>query len=103
MRAKIFLDYDAAGLDRQYDQRAWAPNAVEVINRYGSKSDEVRTRLGEPTVFSYGESSAETIDLYRTKRPDAPIHVFLHGGAWRLLSKKESAFPAEMFVQAGAH
>jgi hypothetical protein len=29
----VFLNYDQAELDRQYDQRVWAPNAVEVIRR----------------------------------------------------------------------
>src|SRR5262249_20613630 len=38
-----------------------------------------------------------------THRAKAPIHVFVHGGAWRSLSKHESAFAAEIFVRAGAH
>jgi arylformamidase len=31
----------------------------------------------------------------------APIHVFVHGGAWRSLTKDESAFPAPAFVENG--
>ena len=99
----VFLDYDQAGLDRQYDQRAWAPNAVEVIRRYTENSDRARARLGEPDVFSYGPSAAETFDLYRCPTANAPIHVFIHGGAWRVLGKRDSAFAAETFVRAGAH
>jgi arylformamidase len=99
----VFLHYDQAELDRQYDQRAWAPNAVEVIRRYTENSDRVRARLGEPDVFAYGPSAAETLDLYRCPKDNAPIHVFIHGGAWRLLGKRDSAFAAETFVRAGAH
>jgi arylformamidase len=99
----VFLDYAQAALDRQYDQRAWAPNAVEVIRRYTENSDQVRARLGEPNVFTYGPSTAETLDVYRCSRANAPIHVFIHGGAWRQLGKRDSAFAAEMFVRAGAH
>jgi len=99
----VFLHYDQAELDRQYDQRAWAPNAAEVIRRYAANSDRVRARLGEPQSCAYGPSASETLDLYRTSRPQAPLHVFIHGGAWRLLSKRESAFAAETFVQTGAH
>lgn len=99
----VFLDYDQAELDRQYDQRAWAPNAVEVIRRYTENSDRVRARLGEPDVFAYGPSAAENFDLYRCPKDNAPIHVFIHGGAWRLLGKRDSAFAAETFVRAGAH
>jgi len=103
MSSTVFLDYDQAELDRQYDQRAWAPNAVEVIERYAAESNNVRARLGSPRTFAYGKTPAETIDVYPADRRDAPMHVFIHGGAWRSLSKHESAFPAETFVNAGAH
>jgi hypothetical protein len=35
----VFLGYDQAELDRQYDQRAWAANAADVIRRYADDSD----------------------------------------------------------------
>jgi arylformamidase len=103
MQSPIYLHYTQAELDRQYDQRAWAPNAAEVIRRYTENSDIVRRRLGEPKVFAYGPSGTETLDLYATTRPHAPIHIFVHGGAWRILSKRDSAFAAEAFVKAGSH
>src|SRR5206468_241687 len=34
---------------------------------------------------------------------NAPINIFLHGGAWRGGLAKDSAYPAELFVHAGAH
>ena len=99
----VFLHYDQAELDRQYDQRAWAPNAAEIIGRYTTDSDSVRSRLGEPEVFAYGTSPAETLDLYRAGLENAPVQVFVHGGAWRSLGKRDSAFAADTFVSAGAH
>ena len=103
MKRIVFRDYDQAELDRQYDQRAWAPNAIELINRYGSDSAAVRQRIGEPETYDYGDTQAESLDLFRTHRAPAPIHVFIHGGAWRLLSARDSGFPAETFTRAGAH
>jgi arylformamidase len=103
MSSKVFLDYDQAALDRQYDQRSWAPNASEVIERYGAESNQVRARLGPPRTCSYGQTPAETVDVYLASRPDVPLHLFVHGGAWRSLSKRESAFAAETFVKSGAH
>jgi len=103
MRAKVFRDYDQAELDRQYDQRAWAANAVALINGYSIDSEIVRERLGEPEVHAYGDGRAETLDLFRSHRPNAPILVFVHGGAWRALGKRDSAFAAEHFVRSGAH
>ena len=99
----VFLHYDQAALDRQYDQHAWAANAEQVIRRYAEQSELVRSRLGEPRAFAYGETPAETLDLYPTDHANAPIHVFIHGGAWRRLGKRDSAFAAETFVRAGAH
>ena len=99
----LFRDYDQTGLDRQYDQRVWAANAEQVIRRYADNSDRVRQRLGEPLVFAYGDSAAETLDLYPGTANPAPIHLFIHGGAWRQLDKGSSAFAAENFVANGAH
>jgi len=98
-----FLNYNQAELDRQYDQRVWAPDGAVAIRRYTEETDRVKKVLGEPKVFAYGPSPAETLDLYPTKAANAPIHVFIHGGAWRLLSKSDSGFAAEAFVNAGAH
>jgi arylformamidase len=103
MTNKVFLDYDQSALDRQYNQRAWVANADELIRRYVVASDAVRARLGEPESIAYGAAATETFDLYRAARAPAPILVFLHGGAWQRLGKRESAFPAETFVRAGAH
>lgn len=99
----VFLQYDQAELDRQYDQRAWAANAAQVVQRYSDNSDKARALLGAPRVYSYGSSAAETLDFYPCASDNAPLHVFIHGGAWQRLSKRESAFPAPAFVRAGAH
>ena len=45
----------------------------------------------------------EKLDIYRAKRPNAPIFVFIQGGAWLGGSAKDYAFPAEVLVNAGAH
>ena len=37
------------------------------------------------------------------KRPNAPINIYIHGGAWLGGLAKDYAFPAELFVHAGAH
>jgi arylformamidase len=103
MNEKIFLDYDQAALDRQYNQRAWVTNADELIRRYAATSDAVRARLGAPESVAYGSEPMETFDLYRAAGAPAPLLVFLHGGAWQRLSKRENAFAAETFVRAGAH
>jgi arylformamidase len=99
----VWLDLDQAELDDAYDQSVYAPNQKQVTGRYVTNSEAVRARLGAPRRFSYGDSPVEGLDVYATRRANAPINVFIHGGAWRVGAAKDYAFPAELFVQAGAH
>ena len=62
-----------------------------------------RAHVGEPLRLAYGPSEPEKLDVYTTKQPNAPMFVFIHGGAWLRGEAKNYAFPAEMFVNAGAH
>jgi arylformamidase len=100
---KVFLDYDQAALDAAYDQSKYAPNLQQVLKRYATNSELARSRLGAPRRAAYGAAPIEQLDIYRSERPNAPVQVFVHGGAWRSGAAKDYAFPAEMFVAAGAH
>jgi arylformamidase len=99
----VWLDLDQAELDAAYDQAKYAANLQQIVKRYATNSDAVRARLGAPKRFSYGPTAIEALDVYATRRPNAPINVFIHGGAWRSGLAKDSAYPAELFVHAGAH
>jgi arylformamidase len=101
--AKVFLDYDQQGLDSAYDQAVYAPNRDQILARFAHASELVRRRLGSPVRFQYGEQAIEGLDVFRTAKPDAPICLFVHGGAWRAGLARDYAFPAEVLVRAGAH
>jgi arylformamidase len=96
---KVFRDYDQKALDDQYEQRAWVAHADEIIKRYGIKSDEVRSRLGEPRTERYGATAPEKLDIYGEGKK---AFVFVHGGAWKRQSSRENAFAAEPIIEAGA-
>ena len=100
---RVWLDLDQQELDDAYDQSKYAPNIQQVIKRYATNSEAVRQRLGAPKRLSYGSTPVEGADLYATNRPNAPIHIFIHGGAWRGGLAQSYAFPAELFVTTGAH
>jgi arylformamidase len=100
---KVFLDYDQKALDDAYDQAVYARNRDQVIGRFASASRIARQRLGEPQRFPYGKSATEGLDLYRASGSDAPVNVFVHGGAWRAGMARDYAFPAEMLLDAGSH
>jgi arylformamidase len=99
---RVWLDMDQKELDDAYDQSVWAPNQSHVSKRRAVWSEAIRARL-KPDRVAYGPTEIEKLDIYKTRRWNAPIRIFIHGGAWRGGSAKDSAYPAEMFVTAGAH
>jgi arylformamidase len=99
----VWLDMDQAELDAAYDQIKYAPNLPQIVKRYATNSEAVRARLGAPRRYPYGPTSIEALDVYTTKRANAPINIFIHGGAWRGGLAKDFAYPAELFVHSGAH
>src|SRR5438445_6469205 len=100
---RVWLDMDQAELDAAYDQSVYAANLRQIIQRYVTNSEGIRARLGAPQRQAYGATPIEGLDIYTIKRPNAPINIFIHGGAWRVGLAKEYAFAAELFVHAGAH
>ena len=101
--AKVYLNYDQEELDRNYDQRAWAPNADETIARWITGSAAARSSLRHRANLAYGSTEDERLDIFPAARAGAPILVFIHGGAWRSLSKEDSCYAAPAFVAAGVN
>jgi arylformamidase len=100
---RVFLDFDQAGLDAAYDQSVHAPNMARILQRYASLSERARERIGEPERVPYGRGAAEYLDFFSTQRRNAPLLVFVHGGAWKAGAARNYAFIAEPFLAAGAH
>jgi arylformamidase len=99
----VWLNMDQQELDDAYDQAVYAPNREQVAKRRLANSAAARQRLGAPLRFAYGPTAIEGLDVYRTTKPNAPVAIFVHGGAWRNGEASEFAFLAEPFVHAGAH
>lgn len=98
----VWMGMDQIELDAAYDQSFYAP-VRQALARFISDSELTRQRLGPPRREAYGPTEIEKLDIYRTKRTNAPIFLFIHGGAWLGGPAKNRAFLAEMFVNAGAH
>jgi arylformamidase len=97
------MDLDQVELDSAYNQSEYAPMIGQILQRYASRSAEVRSRLGEPKRFSYGPTPIEALDVFPARMPNAPVFVFVHGGAWRSGEARDYAFAAELFVAAGVN
>ncbi len=95
----VFLDYTQADLDHNFNQRAWATNAEEIIARYAERSRAARRELRYETAH-YGAGPDEILDIFPAG-PGAPINVFVHGGAWLNFTKDDYSFVAAPLVAAG--
>jgi arylformamidase len=100
---RVWMDLDQVELDAAYDQSAYAPLIRQILKRYASSSNETRARLGDPKRFPYGPTAVEALDVYPARTPNAPVFVFVHGGAWRGGVAKDYGYAAELFVNAGVN
>ena len=66
----------------------------------------VRTRETLPMEadIAYGTGSDETLDVFFPDgaREKLPVHIFIHGGYWRMFSKRDYSYVAETVTRAGA-
>ena len=99
----VWMGLDQVELDAAYDQAFYAPLRLQILKRLASNSELTRARLGPPRRESYGPTEVEKLDIYSAKRANAPIFVFIHGGAWLRGEAKDYGYPAELFVNAGTH
>jgi len=100
---RVWLDMGQRALDEAYDQEVYAPNRAQIVERRIANSELARSIIGAPKRVAYGPSEIEKLDIFRTSRPNAPVNIFIHGGAWRRNRAADYAVLAELFVRAGAH
>src|SRR5690242_2228789 len=78
----VWLDLDQKELDDAYDQSVYAYNQPNITERRTANNEKVLSIIGPPERLAYGSAEIEKVDVYRTRRPNAPVFVFIHGGAW---------------------
>jgi arylformamidase len=102
-RPSVWRDMDQQALDDAYDQDVYAPNRPLIVTRRIAASERARAILGPPQRIAYGPSEYEGLDIFRAATANAPVNVFVHGGAWRRNKAADYALQAEPLVRAGAH
>jgi arylformamidase len=100
-RANVYRDYDQAELDLQYSPSSRVDDIEPYLAEYAERSAEARRILPAHLDLPYGAEPWQRFDYFPAVRPNAPLHVFVHGGFWQQLDKSDSSFPALAFVPAG--
>ena len=99
----VWLDLDQQELDDAYDQSVYAFNQSNIAERRRANSELVLKLLGKPERVAYGPTEIEKLDIYRTRRANAPVAIFIHGGSWQNGHASDNTYLAEPYVKAGAH
>lgn len=80
-------------------------NAVPDFAKYRANREAPNAHalasLGRIPDLSYGPHELHTVDVYPTHQPDAPVHIFYHGGYWRAQDKQNFAYIAAPLTAAG--
>jgi arylformamidase len=92
MGEAVYRGMGQAALDAQYEQRTLVPRTGDYMARWAARSAALR-RTNPPRALAYGEHPDEILDLYPGPR-GAPVHLHIHGGAWRAQSRRDVGFVA---------
>lgn len=96
-----YRHYDRRELDSQYNNRRRFPDYDDHFGRWREWSAQTRRDLPGLLDKAYGKGPSETLDIFPAGRPDAPIHLFIHGGYWQSLDKADFSYVARGMVEHG--
>lgn len=85
----VYRGLSQAELDAQYDQRTAVPHVDEYAARWRRLSQALH-RSSPVETHAYGSTPEERLDLHTGR--GAGLHLHIHGGAWKALSREDAAF-----------
>ena len=88
--------------ENEYSPSSCIEDIEPYISAYVTKSEEARKKIGEGKELAYGPKPAQRFDFFSPVNSEGkkfPLVVFIHGGYWQELSKKESSFAAPAWVE----
>ena len=92
---------DAAFYDREYNARAMVPDHPQIYARRAERSARARATMTCYLDRQYGAGPGETLDIFPARKGDGSVLMFIHGGYWRSLDKRDFSFLAPACVDAG--
>lgn len=76
----------------------------DIVAEIVRRSEDTRAKVPMVADVAYGADATETVDLFfpEGKRGRLPVHMFIHGGYWRMFSKRDYSYVADTVTRAGA-
>lgn len=102
----LYRDFDQAGLDAAYNNRAAVPHFQSIVDRWARASAEARAQVPCRRDLAYGPTPRQCLDVFSPAGPAPaqgwPALLYFHGGYWQGNHKDGYAFPAARVTAAGA-
>ena len=92
---------DKGFLSREYNNRDLVPDHPQYFARWGEASVRARSTMTCYLDRAYGEQPGERVDIFPARKGDGSCMMFIHGGYWRALDKRDFSFLAPAWVDAG--
>ena len=76
----------------------------DIVDDIRTRSIATRSTIAMEANVAYGGEAGETLDIFVPNGGGSrmPIHMFIHGGYWRMFSKEDFSCVAETITRAGA-
>jgi len=92
---------DKLSLSQLYNNRELVPEHPQFLTRWAEASARARSTMTCYLDRAYGEQPGGTVDIFPARKGDGSCMMFIHGGYWRALDKKDFSFLAPAWVDAG--
>ncbi len=92
---------DKAFLSREYNNRDLVPEHPQYMARWAEDSARARATMTCYLDRRYGEQPGESLDIFPARKGDGSCMMFIHGGYWRALDKRDFSYLAPAWVDAG--
>jgi len=88
-------------LSREYNNRELVPDHPQYFARWAEGSARARATMTCYLDRDYGPAPGEKLDIFPARKGDGSVLMFIHGGYWRSLDKRDFAYLAPAWVDAG--
>jgi arylformamidase len=92
---------DQVFLGREYNNRQLVPEHPQYFARWAEGSARARATMTCYLDRDYGPAPGEMLDIFPARKGDGSVLMFIHGGYWRSLDKRDFAYLAPAWVDAG--